>query len=128
MSADAISAVKRALVALLSERLLPIAIFDGVPRGASAPWVSFGDTQARNISGLRARMWEVDVTLEVWSQQPGSGEALGIAGTLTQTLHHALLPLDGHSMIDGRIASVESLREDNWQRVHVTWRAVVREA
>ena len=127
MSSEAISALKRALVAHLSEPLLPVAIFDGVPRDASAPWVNFGDAQARDVSDLQARMWEVDVALDVWSQQPGSSEALGIAGTLARALHHVLLPLDGSTMIDGKITSVETTREDDWQRVRVTWRAVVRE-
>ena len=127
MSSDAISALKRGAVALLTQCLAPVAVFDGVPRGATAPWVSFGDAKALDVSGLGARIWEVDVMLDVWSQQPGSGEALAIAGTMARALHHALLPLDGHAMLDGRIISLDTTREDDWQRVRLTWRAVVRE-
>jgi hypothetical protein len=88
-------------------------VFDEAPRGVAAPYVTFGDAQARDGSSGSARAVEQACVLDIWSQQRGIGEALQIATRVADLLDDASLTLDGWSLVNLRLLGTETRREGN---------------
>jgi len=97
-------------------------IYDEVPRGASLPYVTFGDARVSDASTDDAQITEHQVVLHGWSRQGGRGEAQELAGALLQALDDAPLTLSGHHLINLRFALADIRREADGR----TYRALVR--
>lgn len=119
MSVSPVIALRKAVRALLIGDAALIAklggpnVFDEAPREAVAPYVAFGDAQWRDLSTSSDRGAEQFVILNVWSLQRGLREALDIAENVGALLDEAALTLDGHRLVNLRLASLETRRENN---------------
>ena len=118
MSVRAELALRRAIrSAALKDAALAAAtnasFYDGAPRDAVFLFVSFGDVSLRDWSTGSDRGLEHQLTLEIWSLQPGNGEALKLADLLLTFLRSATLSLQGFQLIDLRVLSFEARRESN---------------
>lgn len=80
-------------------------VFEELPRGAQAPFVTFAaiDTRDRSDFGLRAH--EHFVTLDVKTNARGRALAEGIVEEIETALDAAPLVLVGHALIDLRLES-----------------------
>ena len=118
MSVRAELALRRAIrSAALDDAALAAAtnasFFDGAPRDAVFPFVTFGDVSLRDWSTASDRGLEHQLTLEIWSQQPGHAEVLKLADRLQTFLQTASLTLQGFQLIDLRFLGFEARRESN---------------
>ena len=118
MSVRAELALRRAIrSAALEDAALATAtnatFFDGAPRDAVFPFVSFGDVSLRDWSTGSDGGLEHQMTLEIWSLQPGHGEVLKLADLLLTFLRSARLALQGFQLVDLRFVSLEARRESN---------------
>ncbi len=127
MSASAVTAMRRAIcAALAAEAGLGAPVYDGVPRHACPPYVAFGDANTRDVSTSDGRMLEQTNALDVWSGQPGAGEALALAAQAERVLTGAALAPADHRLVNFAFVSLETRREDDGrlQRATLRFRAV----
>jgi hypothetical protein len=103
--------------AVLNDAVLSAALnasfYDGAPREATFPFVSFGDVVLRDWSTGSDRGLEHQIWLEIWSTQPGNGETLQLADLVVACLAAAPLQPVGCQLIDLRFVSFEARRESN---------------
>lgn len=102
-------------------------VYDEAPRNKAAPYVVFTQGEVRDWSTMTETGAEHLVVLEVWSQTPGAREALEIAGLVADLLHEAALPMAFARCVHARIASVETLRQNDnrFVRARIRLRALV---
>ena len=118
MSASAEIALRAAArAALIADAglaaLVDTRIFDGPPRAALMPYVSFGDARLRDWSTSSDLGIEHLLAFDVWSLQPGMHEVLVIADLLSRVLQDTVLTLTDHRLVDLRFASLDTRREQN---------------
>ena len=123
MTASAEIALRASVrAALLADALLAAMvdtrIYDGPPRAAAMPYVSFGEVRLRDWSTGSDYGVEHVLTLDIWSLQPGMRETLAIADRLGAILQDAALTLDGHRLVDLRFVSLDTRREQNGRIAH----------
>ncbi len=101
-------------------------IYDEAPRGAIAPYVTFGDLQSRDWSTDSDDGVEHFVILNVWSGQTGAREALAIAGRVRDLLHDQPLTLSGFNLVNLRFTQLDTRREGGgrFNRASPRFRAV----
>ena len=121
-------ALRKAIRASLSARpdLAGVRIYDEAPRGASLPYITFGDAQWRDWSTSSDRGAELVVVLDVWTDDRGLRQALEIADRVAACLDAAPLDLEGHRLIDIRLDALDTRREGNgrWSRASLRFRAI----
>jgi len=105
-------------------------IFDEVPRGAQHPYVAFGQLTVRDWSTGSEQGDEHNITLHVWSREPGHRQAHRIAEAIRDCLHEAALLIDGHRLINLRHETTELRREGGGERYRgfLRFRAVTEPA
>lgn len=108
--------------ASLTALIGPGQIYDDVPRIATFPYVTFGQTQVRDWSTGSEPGNEHLFTLHVWSRENGRREVHEALGVLRDGLHEALLALDGHRLINLRHEFSETRREADGE----TYRGLIR--
>ena len=134
MSVKAELALRSAIrSAALNDPAIAVAVntsfYDGAPRDAIFPFVTFGDVLLRDWSTTTDRGLEHQFTLEIWSLQPGNGETLKLADQLLTFLRSASLPLQGFQLIDLRFVSFEARRDSNgrFAKGRMRFRAITEE-
>ena len=75
-------------------------VYDDVPRGAEFPYVTFGQSTARDWSTDSEAGSEHIVTLNVWSRHAGEREAHLIMARCAMRLHEAELAVAGHRLVN----------------------------
>lgn len=105
-------------------------VYDHVPRGASYPYLTFGQMTVRDWSTGSEASDEHIVTLHVWSKAAGREETQDIIGAVRAALHDRSLALDDHRLINLRHEFSETRREPDGQHFHgiVRLRAVTEPA
>lgn len=106
------------------------AIYDETPREAQAPYVVFGETQARAWSNGTTGGREQFVSLHIWSRAPGDREALAVAGRIATLLDEVDLTLDGHRLLIMRLLGEDTIRpgRDGLRRVTLRFYAITEQA
>lgn len=97
-------------------------IFDEVPRGANAPYVSFAGLETRDWSVADQKAHEHFITLETITNSRGRGAAQNIADEIEATLDNATLILDGHKLINLRIIFTNVSRSNKTENFGVIQR------
>jgi Protein of unknown function (DUF3168) len=99
-----------------------VRIFDEVPRAASMPYITHGESIVRDWSTGSDAGHEHSITVHVWSRGAGRKQAHEILGCIEQTLDQQHLPLDGHRLISLRHEYSEVRRDSDGE----TWRGLLR--
>ena len=101
-------------------------VYDEVPRGIEPPYIAFGDVQVRDWSTVTDQGCEQFLVLNAWSTQPGTREALAFASQVAAATNGAALTLTDHHLVNLRVVSLETRRENNgrFARASVRLRAV----
>ena len=77
-------------------------IYDDVPQSADFPYLTFGQSTARDWSTASEDGSEHTITLNVWSQAKGRNEVHEIMAAARSALHGQPLTLEGHRLINLR--------------------------
>lgn len=124
-----------AIVARLStdpalRRLIGDAIYDEVPEGTPAPYVTYDEPQVIADRSDCACGSEAYPTLHIWSDGPGFPECKRIAGAIMTALDGADLDLPGFHLVDLALEDVRYLRDPDGTRRHavVTLKALIEPA
>jgi hypothetical protein len=78
-------------------------VFEEMPRGASAPFVAFGDIETRDWSVADAKAHEHFVMLSIRTNSRSRKLAQDILDEIEAVLDHAALTLDGHKLVNLRV-------------------------
>ena len=102
-------------------------VYDDVPRGAEFPYLTFGQSTARDWSTDSEGGSEHIVTLNVWSRHAGEREVHLIMAAVRDALHGADLAIAGHRLINSRHEASEASRDPDGETYHgiVRFRAVL---
>src|SRR5215212_5066022 len=71
-------------------------VYDDVPQGADFPYLTFGQSVARDWSTASGAGEEHVITLHVWSQAKGRVQVHEILSAARAALHDQALSLDSH--------------------------------
>ncbi len=105
-------------------------IYDDVPQAAPYPHVGLGQTASSDWGTGTEDGEEHILTLHVWSQGGGRGEAQRIIAALRDVLHTASLTLTGHVLVSLRQQFSDVRRDPDGVTIHgiVRYRAVTEPA
>ncbi len=84
----------------VTEALGGARIHDDVPRGAELPYVTIGQSSARDWSTGTEDGEEHTLTLHVWSRANGRRQVQQIMGLLRGALNDAALTVAGHRLVN----------------------------
>ncbi len=101
-------------------------VYDHVPRDAPLPYVTLGQTTARDWSTGSEQGEEHVFAVHVWSRAAGKKEAHEIMGAVRACLHEAPLAPAGHRLVTLRHELSDARREADGETTHgiVRFRAV----
>lgn len=101
-------------------------VYDDVPRGVDYPYLTFGQSTARDWSTGGEDGQEHIFTLHVWSRANGRRQTHEIMGAVRDALHDEALALDGHRLVNLRHEFSEARRDPDGETYHgvVRYRAV----
>ncbi|MEE9589689.1 MAG: DUF3168 domain-containing protein [Hyphomicrobiaceae bacterium] len=101
-------------------------IYDRAPRDAALPYVTFGQSVARDWSTGTEEGEEHILTLHIWSEQPGRKETQEIIKALRDALNNAALGVTNHHLINIRYEFSDTRRDPEGETFHgiVRYRAV----
>jgi len=105
-------------------------IHDDVPRGAELPYVTMGQSSARDWSTGTEDGEEHTLTLHVWSRANGRRQVQQIMGVVRGALNHAALSVEGHRHVNLRHEFGEARRDPDGETYHglMRFRAVTEPA
>lgn len=105
-------------------------VFDGAPQATAFPYLTFGQTTARDWSTGSEEGSEHIVTLHVWSEAQGKKQTHEIMGAVRQALHDRPLTLEGHRLVNLRHEFSEARRDPDGDTHHglTRFRAVTEPA
>ena len=93
-------------------------IYDDVPQSSDFPYLTFGQSTARDWSTASDDGHEHTITLHVWSQAKGRAQVHEIMSAVRTALHGQPLNLDGHRLINLRHEFSEARRESDGETYH----------
>lgn len=101
-------------------------IHDDAPQQTVFPYLTLGQSTARDWSTATDEGAEHVLTLHVWSRAAGKKEAHAIMRALRQALHDQSLTLEDHRLVNLRHDFSETARDPDGETVHgiVRFRAV----
>jgi hypothetical protein len=105
-------------------------IYDDVPQSSDFPYLTFGQSTARDWSTATDDGSEHTITLNVWSQAKGRNEVHEIMAAARAALQGQPLTLDGHRLINLRHESSKARRAPDGDTYHgiARFRAVTEPA
>ena len=86
-------------------------IFDRIPIEAANPYASFGPAQALEDDADCVEAFEVFQQIDVFSTDPGFGEAKEGAGIVRKALHDQDFDLDGFVLNEIKVRTIRYLRD-----------------
>lgn len=101
-------------------------IYDDAPQNADYPYLTFGQSIARDWSTGSEDGLEHILTLHVWSRAGGKKETYEIIEAIRQVLHDALVTVTDHHLVNLRHEFSEARQDPDGETYHgiVRYRAV----
>ncbi|KAB2849263.1 MAG: DUF3168 domain-containing protein [Hyphomicrobiaceae bacterium] len=93
-------------------------IYDDVPQKAALPYITFGQTSARDWSTGTEAGEEHTLSLHVWSEAAGRREVHAILGELKRTMAVTPLALAGYRLVNLTLEFPEARREADGETYH----------
>ena len=114
-----------AVTALVSTR-----VYDELPAAAPTfPYITIGDDTVAEMGTKTTDISEHTITLHAWSRDNSRKEAKQILDAIKATLHHNLLSVTGHAVVELHFEFGETLLDadgETWHGVH-RYRAIVED-
>ena len=106
-------------------------VYDHVPQRAAYPFVTMGNSVARDWSMSESeRSVEHAVTLHVWSKAKGKKQCFEIMSEVRRILHDAVLSVEGHALVNLRFVFSDARLDPDGETFHgvMRFRAVTEAA
>ena len=134
MSADSSWELQQAIYTALTGdptlMALITGVHDHVPQGAAFPYVTIGESTARDWGAAGVSGIEATLTLHVWSRTRGHKELKQIMAEVHRILHDADLTVTGHHLVYLRFVFARTTRDSDGATHHglSRFRALTNEA
>ena len=103
-----------AIAALVSTR-----VYDEPPAAeATYPCITIGDDTVEEMGTKTPDISEHTITLHAWSRYNGRKEAKQILDAIKATLHHNLLTVTGHTVVEAVFEFAETMLDPDGETVH----------
>jgi len=99
----------------------PPRIYDDPPADAVFPYLTLGETRARDWNGVDGG-FEHELKLYVFSRYAGRREIKRVTGAVYDALHEAALTLTGHALVNIRFVFADAFRRQDGE----TYQGVAR--
>ncbi len=96
---SAVLELQTAIRSMLAAALPMVRIYDGAPRNANVPFLSFDEIVTRRKDGLDAMIEEHRFAVRVWSKTGGKTEAVTLADSVIAALDDAHPAMPDHLVI-----------------------------
>ena len=105
-------------------------VYDDVPRGATYPYLTIGQSSTRDWSTASEDGEEHTLTLHVWTRSRGRRQVQVIMSAVRTALHDASLTLSGYALVNLRHELSEARRDGDGETYHglMRFRAVTEPA
>lgn len=97
-------------------------VHDDVPRGTPFPYITFGQSTARDWGTSTEDGEEHLLTVHVWSRQAGRKQVVAVLRAVRDRLHTATLTLTDHRLVNLRQEFTEARRDADGE----TYRGIAR--
>ena len=93
-------------------------VHDHVPQDAAFPYVTIGESTARDWSAVGVSGIETTLVMHVWSRERGHKEVKQILAEIHRILHDADLTVPGHVLVWLRYGFSQSIRDNDGATYH----------
>ena len=121
-----LSEVQTALVAALGPALAPVPVLDQVGPNQAYPYIALGEFVGDPADTLNEQGANLDVTVHVWSRQPGMQETQQLMTRVKDALDRQRLPAAGFQWVDTIWTNALTLREPDGITRHGVLRFTVQ--
>lgn len=110
--------VQTALWNALTPALAPVPVVDAAGPNQSFPYATIGEFIGGESDTLNEQSVDFDVTVHLWSRQPGMQECQQLMTIAKDTLDRAVLPATGFQWVTTIWQYAQTLREPDGQTRH----------
>ena len=120
-----LSEVQTAIFAALGPALAPVPVLDAAGPNQSFPYVTIGEFGANQADTLAEQGANLEITVHVWSRQPGMQETQELMTRAKHALDRQRLPAAGFQWVDTIWTYAQTLREQDGVTRHGVLRFTV---
>jgi Protein of unknown function (DUF3168) len=113
-----LSEVQTAIYDALVPALAPVLVVDQAGPNQSFPYATIGEFICSETDTLGEQAVDMDVTVHLWSRQPGMQECQQLMTIAKDTLDRAVLPASGFQWVTTIWQYAQTLREPDGQTRH----------
>lgn len=95
-------------------------VYDRPPQGAAFPYITIGDSAAKDLSNKLAPATDNRTVIHVWSRQGGRAETAAIMNRLYELLHQGTLTVSGHTLVMMHFTGNTLILENDGETYHGT--------
>lgn len=106
-----LSEVQTAMFAALAAALAPVPVLDAAGPNQSFPYVTLGEFVGDQADTLAEQGVNLDITVHVWSRQPGMQQTQELMTRAKDALDRQRLPAAGFQWVDTIWTYAQTLRE-----------------
>jgi hypothetical protein len=121
-----LSEVQAAIYAALVPALAPVPVLDHAGPNQSYPYVTIGEFLGEPADTLGELGADLDLTVHVWSRQPGMKETQELMTRVKNTLHRQRLSAAGFQWVDTIWTNALTMREPDGMTRHGVLRFTVQ--
>ena len=121
-----LSEVQAAIFAALVPALAPVPVLDHAGPNQSYPYVTIGEMLGEPADTLGELGADLDLSVHVWSRQPGMQETQELMARVKSTLHRQRLSAAGFQWVDTIWTNALTLREPDGMTRHGVLRFTVQ--
>jgi hypothetical protein len=110
--------VQTAIFTALTPALAPVPVVDHAGPNQEYPYCTIGEFVAGHADTLGEQAVNMDVTVHLWSRQPGMQECQQLMTLAKDTLDRAVLPVTGFQWVTAIWQYAQTLREPDGETRH----------
>ena len=113
-----LAAVQKSLFDALTAALAPVPVLDFAGPNQSYPYCTIGEFTGGQSDTIGEQAVDLEVTVHLWSRQPGMQEVQTLMETAKDALDRARLPAAGFHWVDTIFIFAQTLRDIDGQTRH----------
>ena len=113
-----LSEVQSAFFAALGPALAPVPVLDHAGPNQAFPYVTIGESLGEQADTLGEQGVNIELTVHVWSRQPGMQETQVLMARVKDALDRQRLPAAGFQWVDTIWTYAQTLREPDGMTRH----------
>jgi hypothetical protein len=113
-----LSEVQTAFFTALTPAMAPVPVIDQAAPNQVFPYVTIGEFIGDQLDTLEEEAIDLDLTVHVWSRQPGMQECQQLMTKAKDALHRQRLPVSGFQWVDTIWEYAQTMRDPDGMTRH----------